>query len=88
MRSIPIAVKFEVMVILIFILFITRCPDKITLLRGNHESRDITRVYGFYQEIYTKYECADPWNWCVEVFDLLGIAAVMLSNTSSFIAGR
>ncbi|CAG8781135.1 33140_t:CDS:10, partial [Gigaspora margarita] len=68
---------YSVETFLLLLALKVRYPDRITLIRGNHESRQITQVYGFYDECLRKYGSVNVWRHCCEIFDYMSLSAII-----------
>jgi len=68
---------YSVETISLLICLKVRYPERITLLRGNHESRQITQVHSFYDECLRKYGNANVWKYFTDLFDFLPLTALV-----------
>ena len=64
-----------------------RFRDRMTLLRGNHESCEINKIYGFYDECFKKYGTEKVWKLFTEVFMCLPLCALIEDKIFSLHGG-
>ena len=69
--------SFSVEVFSLLLCYKCKYPEKIWLLRGNHESRRLTKAHTFKEECMRKYSDSKAWDIFCDVFDLLPLAGLI-----------
>jgi len=75
---------YSVETVTLLVVLKVRYPTRIYMTRGNHESRQITQVYGFYDECMRKYGNANVWKYFTDLFDYLPLTAVVDNQVIMF----
>lgn len=57
-----------------------RFPKKIHILRGNHETCNITRMYGFFEEIHRRYDSEKLYKQFLTCFNNLPTVGLVEHN--------
>ena len=68
---------YSIECISLLLCFKIRYPNRIWLIRGNHECRQITQVYGFYDECIRKYGNSNVYKYFTDLFDYLPLATII-----------
>ncbi|PMB64619.1 putative serine/threonine-protein phosphatase C22H10.04 [Beauveria bassiana] len=68
---------FSVETISLLVCLKLRYPERVHLIRGNHESRGVTQSYGFYTECSRKYGNANVWHYFTDMFDFMTLSVVI-----------
>lgn len=69
--------QFSLEVIVTLLLMKIRYPDKVQILRGNHEVSKVNKRYGFKNECQTRFNHLNVYNILNRVFDYLPVAAII-----------
>ncbi|OHT02834.1 Ser/Thr protein phosphatase [Tritrichomonas foetus] len=73
--------EFSIEVITLLFALWTQFPERIILLRGNHEFASVNEIYGFQGQINNEYGECELWSKFNNVFNWLTIAAVLDNST-------